>query len=334
MGEAAEGLSKVAGQGPHIGAFSACRLDHAMVGVGRVDQLEALDQRTPRGKLEVLVFPGKVVGPGAPNLERRVARRHLADLADEARQCRSDVGPRGSGIARRHDSAFGIVGVGGGAEAQRETVLLVAFHSEGHRLGRLAEGDGQDAGGERVERAGVACFLRTVEVPCPRYGLRRGHALRLVEDEPAVNWETFAPPRHVASACYWSASRSRATSGRARSSSMRFELAKEVSILNLISGMNFRLRRLASSPRQKRLCLSRRLTASSAPSPPKGSTKTVASFRSGAKRTSGTVSEYWSGTSSMISPRAKISASACRMVSPTFNWRCEGALPSRCPSSR
>src|SRR4029077_2892588 len=307
MGEAAERLSKVAGQGPHIGALAATRLDQAMIGVRHVDELEAFDQRRARGKLEVLVFPGKVIGSGARDLQRRVARRHLADLADEVRQRRLDLGPRRPQFARRHDRAFRVVGVGGGAEAHREAVLLVAFHREGHGLGRLAEGYGQHSGGERVERAGMARLLRAVEVPCPGDGLRRGHAFRLVEVEPAVNWETFAPPRHVALARQ--PSRSRATLGEARSSSIRFELAKEVSILNLISGMNFRLTRRASSPRKKRLCLSRCWTASSAPSPPKGSTKAVASFRSGVMRTSDTVSEYWSSTSSTISPRAKISAS-------------------------
>jgi hypothetical protein len=51
------------------------------------------------------------------------------------------------------------------------------------------------------------------------------------------------------------------------------------------------------------------------------------SLRSGDMRTSGTVSECRSNTSSTISPREKMSAKACRMVSPTFNWRWEGSLP-------
>src|SRR3990172_8594753 len=44
-------------------------------------------------------------------------------------------------------------------------------------------------------------------------------------------------------------------------------------------------------------------------------------------RTSGTVIECRSNTSSMISPRKKMSASACRIISPTFSWRWEGGLP-------
>src|SRR5262245_2528158 len=317
MGETAERCPKVAGQGPHIGALAASRLNHAMIGVRHIDELEAFDQSGARSKLEVLLFPGKVVGSGAPNLQRGVARRHLADLADKARQCRLDLAPRRPDLARLNDRALRIVGVGGGAEAHREPVLLVAFHGEGHGLGGFAEGDRQHPGGERVERAGMACLLRAIEAPCPRDGLSRGHAFRLVEDEPAVNGKTFAPPRHEASARQ--PSRSRATSGRASSSSMRCEAAKEVSILNLSSGMNFRLTRWASSPRRKRLCLLRCLTASSAPAPPRGSTKMVASFRSGVMRTSDTVSEYWFSASSTISPRAKISASAWRISSPTFN---------------
>ena len=110
------------------------------------------------GKLELLVVPGKVVGPGAGHLERRIARRHLADLADEARaappRSRRRVGPSGRSSPSPVPSR--VVGVGARAEAHGEAVFLAAVHREGHGLGRLAEGDRQHAGGERIERAGVA----------------------------------------------------------------------------------------------------------------------------------------------------------------------------------
>src|SRR6478609_4187616 len=284
MGEAAERDPEVPGKRPHIGALAATRLDHAMVGIRHVNEREAFDQSRPRGKLEILLVPGEVVGPGASYLQRRIARWHLADLTNEAWQRRLDLRERGVSIARRHDRAICVVSVGGCAEAHREAVLLVAFYRERHGLGRFAEGDGQHSGGERVERAGVTRLLRAIEVPHPRYGLRRGHALRLVQHEPAMDGETFAPPRHLSAPRQ--PSRSRAS--EASSSPMRWELANEVSVLKRSSGMNVRFTRRASLPLRKRLCLSRCLTA---PSPPSGSTKTVASFKSGVMRTSDTVSE-------------------------------------------
>ena len=73
------------------------------------------------------------------------------------------------------------------AEADREPVLLAALDREGDGLGRLAEGDRQHAGRERIERAGMSRLRRLVEALHPRNGLRRGHPRGLVEDEPAMD---------------------------------------------------------------------------------------------------------------------------------------------------
>ena len=43
-------------------------------------------------------------------------------------------------------------------------------------------------------------------------------------------------------------------------------------------------------------------------------------------RTSGTVTTWAASTSSWISPRVSISASACRISSATRSWRCEGPV--------
>ena len=57
------------------------------------------------------------------------------------------------------DAALGVVGVALLAPAHGEAVDLAAVHHEGHGLGRLAERDRQAAGGERIERAGMAGAL-------------------------------------------------------------------------------------------------------------------------------------------------------------------------------
>ena len=98
-------------------------------------------------------------------------------------------------VALRDRLPLGVVGVGLGAEADREAVLLAALDREGDGLGRLAEGDRKDAGRERIERAGMSRLRRLVEALHARNGLRRGHPRGLVEDEPAIDRKSFAP-RH------------------------------------------------------------------------------------------------------------------------------------------
>ena len=77
--------------------------------------------------------------------------------------------PRADGraLGRAHDLPFRVVGVGLGAEAHGEAVGLLAVDGERHGLRRLAERDRQDAGRQRIERAGVAGLLR-VEQPLHR----------------------------------------------------------------------------------------------------------------------------------------------------------------------
>ena len=57
------------------------------------------------------------------------------------------------------DAAFGVVGVALLAPAHREAVDLAAIHHERHGLGRFPERDREQAGGQRIERAGVAGAL-------------------------------------------------------------------------------------------------------------------------------------------------------------------------------
>ena len=111
---------------------------------------------------------------------------------------RLDRRARGRCVAGAHDLALGVVGVGLGAPAHREAVGLGAVDHERHGLGRLAEGDRQDAGGQRIERAGMARLLR-VEEPLDRADApaSRSCPRRLVEDQPAVDGRAFLAACHV-----------------------------------------------------------------------------------------------------------------------------------------
>ena len=80
-----------------------------------------------------------------------------ADLAEEARQCRDAPRSRRNRdrTAFQHP-AFGIGRVGGDAELHRGHISLVGMEQFAGKLGRLAEAQGQQAGGQGVERAGMA----------------------------------------------------------------------------------------------------------------------------------------------------------------------------------
>ena len=82
--------------------------------------------------------------------------------------------------------AVGVVGVARFAETQGEVVELGAVHDVGHGLGGRAEGDRQQAGGQRVERAAVAGLLGGERAPDPVDDVGAGDPGRLVDDQPAV----------------------------------------------------------------------------------------------------------------------------------------------------
>ena len=109
---------------------------------------------------------------------------------------RAELVVSGASIAGSRDRAVRVVGVAGFTEAQGEAVKLGAVHDVGHRLGGAPEGDGEHAGGERVERAAVPGLLR---VECPAHLVHGGGAVQawgLVEDEPPAEGAAAATGGH------------------------------------------------------------------------------------------------------------------------------------------
>ena len=124
------------------------------------DEREAMDDEWPRGDLEGLALARQVVGALAVDLDRRIDRRRLLDDADEARQRRSDLGRatgRASLAAITLPSASSVSV--SSPQCTGEAIGLGPVLDDRHGLGRLAERDRQDAGGERIERAGVSRLL-------------------------------------------------------------------------------------------------------------------------------------------------------------------------------
>src|SRR3989449_3403777 len=127
---------------------------------------------------------GQLVQPPALVVDRRVHRRHLRDAADEAAARRLQPLAREPGHRRLGEHAAGeIVRVGGDAEADGRDVFLVLVHQIGRELGGLADEQRQDAGGRRVEGAGVADAPHAEPLARERDGVERRRAGGLVDDE-------------------------------------------------------------------------------------------------------------------------------------------------------
>ena len=98
------------------------------------------------------------------------------------------------------DAAFGVVGITLLAPANGKAIELAAVHHEGNGLGGFAKRDRQAAGGQRIERAGVAGAPGGEQPLDHADGVRGGHADRLVEHHPAMHvafvaFELFLPWR-------------------------------------------------------------------------------------------------------------------------------------------
>src|SRR5262249_58562201 len=112
--------------------------------------------------------------------------RLLEDLAAEAREGGLDL-RLGRQLARvaTQRAPLGVERVGLLAEADRPRVALRAALEEGRELRRLAHGERQHAGGERVERAAVADARGAEPTPRGLDGVVRRPAAGLVDDEEA-----------------------------------------------------------------------------------------------------------------------------------------------------
>ena len=146
----------------------------------------------------------------AAALERRIDRRALQDPAGQSRQRGIDRGD----VQRRHrplaqQLAFGIVGIGHLPQPRHRVVGLARTQQAAGDLGRFAEAQRQQAGGQRIEAAGVATLLRAEQVPRPLQRLVGARPARLVEQQDAVElaelraWTTLRHPwlpNHVGAA--------------------------------------------------------------------------------------------------------------------------------------
>ena len=98
----------------------------------------------------------EVVESFAADFEGRGHRWDLEDFTDERGKCVADSLFAGHGSVERGDVSVCVQGVGGGAEVGRGGVALVQGGDVAGEAGGASEEEDQDAGGERVEGAGMA----------------------------------------------------------------------------------------------------------------------------------------------------------------------------------
>ena len=90
-----ERAADIAGQRADIGAFAAFGLEHGVIGVRGLDQLQPVDLDRAGRQFDRLAVAGEIIGALAVDLDGGIARRHLLDGAGEGRQQRADrVGGR------------------------------------------------------------------------------------------------------------------------------------------------------------------------------------------------------------------------------------------------
>ena len=126
-----------------------------------------------RPALDLHPLARQLVEPAPLVVQRRVHGRHLAEVADERVERLLDVrdAHRGHRPRLEHRSRE-VLGVGGDAEPHRGEVFLVKVDEVRGELGRLADQDGQHAGGRRVERAAVTDLRRTQDPAEVRHHLK------------------------------------------------------------------------------------------------------------------------------------------------------------------
>src|SRR5260221_2203797 len=141
-----------------------------------------------------LAVARQIISALALDLDSGILWWNLLDQAGEPRQQLGDRLRGGPQLAGFDDPALGIVGIAFLAPGNRKAVALAAIHYEGNGFGGFAQRDRQAAGGERVERAGVAGALGLEQPLHDRDRMRRGHADRLVEPDPAMDVALVAAP--------------------------------------------------------------------------------------------------------------------------------------------
>ncbi len=189
----AEGSAEVAGERADVGARRAVYDRVDVDGITRsanVEHVEARDGDATRGQRDLLARAHAVVRAATVDLDRADGARHLVELAgkggDPLGNPAVSGGLKRSGRCSVTDRvALGVIGRRALAEADRRRVLLVETHEIGEQARRRARAQRQQAGGRRVEGAGVADLARTEGATSASDHVVAGEAGRLIDEQQA-----------------------------------------------------------------------------------------------------------------------------------------------------
>ena len=186
MRATAQRLTQIAGQAADIGARAAGHTQPQPLRL-LLEHLDGVHLHLALRRFNDVTAAGLHIQRLPALLQRRIDRGALADAAGQRRQRRL----QGLGTDRRHRAlqqhlAFGIVGVGGLAQHDLGVVGLGRAEQQAGNLGRLAEAQRQQAGGQRVETAGMAALFGTEQATSHLQGGVGTHAGRLVEQQDAI----------------------------------------------------------------------------------------------------------------------------------------------------
>src|SRR5262245_10010918 len=182
---AAESDAEIGSEGAHVEALAAADANHQ---VGRLQRLEidGMHQYLAGRPLDLDARARQLVESATVAVEGGVHGRYLLDRAYEALEGRG----HGGRVERRYGpglqyGAREILGVRGHAEAHGGEVFLVEVHEIGRQLRRLADQDGQEAGGGRIEGAAVTDLGHAQDPAELRHHLERGDTFALVDGQDA-----------------------------------------------------------------------------------------------------------------------------------------------------
>ena len=185
-GVAAERLGQIASQGTDVRARAAFDLNTQFRVVVTQD-FQTINRHRPWLQIDVLPGPRQVVCPATLNFKRRVGRRALHDLADQPAGSTMDLFERRLRRLRvKSNFPLNVFRRAALAQQKRRPVSLLHALHVFDQARRRADADHEHAGGQRVERSGMARLGRPDQSLDDIDRLPRGDSLRLIEHDQAA----------------------------------------------------------------------------------------------------------------------------------------------------